>query len=565
MSKAALDFVKHGLALVPIDEGSKAPKAKGWNQPENLVTSAEQARQLNGCNLGLAHLQSGTCALDVDDMPRAAAFLKAAGIDLAPLLADPKALRVERGVTDRAKLIFRRPAGVDWLPTLKLAEGALELRCATKDGSATVQDVIHGKHPDGSSYELRGDLAAIPELPKKLLQLWRKPEGQQAQPKAGEPLPVVTGMRNDYLTSKAGELRHIGMSEAAILGALRGINEAECKPPLSEKELRVIAKSVARYEPAERDAPPEELVFSDFTEFSKLDIPPRRTILAPWIAEQALVMVHGWRGVGKTNFGLSAALAVATGVSFGPWKVEKPWPAAYLDFEMDAPSMQKRMLGIVHSIGKKPAPGFFKLYTPDMQPGRVLNLASDEDQAALAAYLDGCAVVFIDNLSTGFRGGAAENDAESAEPMISFGLAQRRAGRAVVFLHHSNKNGAQRGTSRREDALDTVLKLEQPADYMPEQGARFTVEFEKARGFFGEAARPVELALKQEGAKLVWTSSAVARETFEDVVELLNKGMKQAQIARALKVNESTVTRAVQKAKLDGLWAPQAKKRSTKK
>jgi hypothetical protein len=37
--------------------------------------------------------------------------------------------------------------------------------------------------------------------------------------------------------------------------------------------------------------------------------------------------------------------------------------------------------------------------------------------------------------------------------------------------HHAGTNGRQRGASRREDALDTVIALRRPEDYSPEQGA----------------------------------------------------------------------------------------------
>src|SRR5215468_5734601 len=47
--------------------------------------------------------------------------------------------------------------------------------------------------------------------------------------------------------------------------------------------------------------------------------------------------------------------------------------------------------------------------------------------------------------------------------------------------YHAGTNGRQRGTSRREDALDTVIALRRPEDYSPEQGARFEVHFEKLR------------------------------------------------------------------------------------
>jgi hypothetical protein len=47
--------------------------------------------------------------------------------------------------------------------------------------------------------------------------------------------------------------------------------------------------------------------------------------------------------------------------------------------------------------------------------------------------------------------------------------------------HKCGEETNERGTSRREDALDTVIALRRPADYSPEEGARFEVHIEKAR------------------------------------------------------------------------------------
>ena len=63
-------------------------------------------------------------------------------------------------------------------------------------------------------------------------------------------------------------------------------------------------------------------------------------------------------------------------------------------------------------------------------------------------------------------------------PMQNWLLKLRRQGIAVLLIHHAGTNGRQRRTSRREDALDTVIALRRPDDYSPEQGARFEVHFE---------------------------------------------------------------------------------------
>lgn len=66
--------------------------------------------------------------------------------------------------------------------------------------------------------------------------------------------PVVTrippGRRNEELTSLAGTMRRRGMGEEEMFAALAVANRKRCDPPLEEKEVRGIARSVARYEPA---------------------------------------------------------------------------------------------------------------------------------------------------------------------------------------------------------------------------------------------------------------------------------------------------------------------------
>jgi putative DNA primase/helicase len=65
-----------------------------------------------------------------------------------------------------------------------------------------------------------------------------------------------------------------------------------------------------------------------------------------------------------------------------------------------------------------------------------------------------------------------------------------------LIVHHAGKGGQQRGTSRREDVLDTSISLRRPEDYRPAEGARFEVHFEKHRDFFGEDAAPFEAKLE---------------------------------------------------------------------
>lgn len=66
------------------------------------------------------------------------------------------------------------------------------------------------------------------------------------------------GQRNNKLASLAGTMRRRGLSREAIEAALLEENQRRCEPPLPDGEVRQIAESVARYEPAQADGDNEE-------------------------------------------------------------------------------------------------------------------------------------------------------------------------------------------------------------------------------------------------------------------------------------------------------------------
>ena len=122
---------------------------------------------------------------------------------------------------------------------------------------------------------------------------------------------------------------------------------------------------------------------------------------------------------------------------------------------------------------------------------------------------------------------------------------------SILFIHHSGKTGLQRGTSRREDTLDTVITLKRPSDYEPEQGARFEVHLEKARGLMGEDVSPFEATLTEdEHGNQAWTVKSLKAVTLQRVIELEKEGLNQRDIAKELGLSKSTVNRLLMQAKI---------------
>jgi hypothetical protein len=301
----------------------------------------------------------------------------------------------------------------------------------------------------------------------------------------------------------------------------------------------------------------EPIVVVDVHDFLTRSLPVREEILSPWLLTQSLNMIHSWRGVGKTHVALAIAFAVAAGSTFLTWSAVKARKVLYIDGEMPAAALQERIAAINIGAPADPAPGMLKLITPDLQHGPVPDLATADGQESINAVLGDAELIVLDNLSCLARSGGRENDAESWLPVAQWALQMRASGRSVLFIHHSAKAGQQRGTSKREDLLDTVLRLKEPSDYRHGEGARFEMHYEKARNLHGDITAPIEAQLTQgEDGHLRWTYRQVEESTFDRVVALANEGLTRPEIAQELECNRSTVFRHWRKAEAEGLIHP---------
>ena len=293
----------------------------------------------------------------------------------------------------------------------------------------------------------------------------------------------------------------------------------------------------------------------DLHTLANMKFKPRQPLLSPWLNSQDLCMLFAARGIGKTHFALAASFAVATGGRFLSWEADKPRKVLYLDGELPGTVMQQRLL--THLPQKEPQPGYFRVFTPDLMSmdDQMPDLATTEGQQVINAMIEpDTALIVLDNLSAWARGSRSENDAESWLPLASWILSLRRQGIAVLIIHHAGKGGQQRGTSKKEDLLDCVIKLSRPIDYDSKQGARFELEFTKARNLHGEAAEGLEVILTEDSDGCAsWGWSTLEGSTYQRVIDLANEGLSQSEIARELDVNRSTVNRHYRRAQEAGM------------
>jgi len=125
----------------------------------------------------------------------------------------------------------------------------------------------------------------------------------------------------------------------------------------------------------------------------------------------------------------------------------------------------------------------------------------------------------------------------------------RKNGVAVVFIHHANKEGKQRGSHKKEDVMDIVIQLKRPDDFLPgTDDTRMMIRYTKSRHMGAIDTHDIEATLKDTDGSLEWTYEA-GDLSFQRAVEWLKDGsMSMAEIADELSVSKSTVHRWKKKA-----------------
>src|SRR5262245_56870677 len=92
-----------------------------------------------------------------------------------------------------------------------------------------------------------------------------------------------------------------------------------------------------------------------YDDFLQRKLPPRETLLAPWLPRRGLAMIHAPRGIGKTHVALGTSWAVAAGGGFLRWTTPGgAFRVLLLDGEMPAVVLQDRLKRVVSASGLEP-------------------------------------------------------------------------------------------------------------------------------------------------------------------------------------------------------------------
>ncbi len=247
MHKAALGYIKRGLAVFPVQPRGKEPVTgngcKGATLDRDMVGNWWTTRP--DLNIGIA-TGDKIFVVDVDDDRGGEVSLRKLENKHGPL---PQTIEVITGCGRH--LWFRVPSGrVIRNSVGKKSSGLGEgIDIRGEGGYVVVQPSIH---PTGRKYEFSVDSAEVlANPPEWLIEATSWPPCKAKCKTLEEWHATLTnlipeGTRNDTLASIAGKLLHSDVNLILVRDLLVCVNAARCEPPMSVEEVETITASVAR-------------------------------------------------------------------------------------------------------------------------------------------------------------------------------------------------------------------------------------------------------------------------------------------------------------------------------
>lgn len=287
------------------------------------------------------------------------------------------------------------------------------------------------------------------------------------------------------------------------------------------------------------------------------ELPPVEHIVRPWLVVGGIAMIYGPRGVSKTNVTMGLALAIAEGEPFLGHEVPRPRHVLYVDGEMQQTLVQSRLRKFEAHTSRARAQERLHYLNYADEEGGIEDLGREESAGRKLIERElkkhAAAVLIIDNKSSLLKAGD-ENSAESYQVFNDWLLSLRAKGITTILVHHAGKRRAdgtlaQRGTSRVEDVMDTIVQLDQAGK--PHEGViPVTWTWEKFRSFTPNEPTFGLRVHYDDAAMLAWLELGEAEgpgkespEWLSAARDLREQGVSFRTIGQTLGVSYSTVRR----------------------
>jgi hypothetical protein len=353
------------------------------------------------------------------------------------------------------------------------------------------------------------DLEGLAEAPAWLLELLHPQERERGKV-VSVPMQIPKGVQHQTLVSLAGNLRRLGLTACEMTPTLLEVNRNRCQEPGAEQNIRKIAESMMRYQPAERnlystavqlwrltrhaEKEQQEVVERmrpvDAWELIHKEIEPIKEIVEGLLHNGATILA-GPPKAGKSWMTLGLAIGVACGGRFlSSKKVIRPGRVSYFALE----ETERRTAGRLKMLLEHEDIALQNIeFLYSLKPMGAGGLAELDQYIGQANPT----LVIIDTLMAFVTGESSSRRDVFRQDYQELKAIQELAGKhdtAILVVHHTNKIGgsglqAVAGTHGVTAAVDSIWTVQR----QPQRRAILKVEGREVE----EQNMLIELELKQ--------------------------------------------------------------------
>jgi len=284
------------------------------------------------------------------------------------------------------------------------------------------------------------------------------------------------------------------------------------------------------------------------TELMTAEYAPIKEIWGKVITDQSLTMIYAPPKAGKTFFAWKLAHSIATGTKFLKWVCTQS-KVAIIDGEMSARDLAQRAIVLDESAPSRIRGGQMLIITPDDTGGSMWNMANHHDQLKFDEATRGYQVVIFDNyLNCSFPENPRDDEIARWARIQPWLIRLRSAGKAVILIHHANKEGKAEGTQRKENTMNNVIAI-RPIGRSSDS-TRMELVFERMRNLWGDDLSPIVIELiNSSDGKMHWAWNEAEDDRIVKVRKMLAQRLPVAEIAKALNIDVWDAIELVDKAK----------------
>lgn len=284
-----------------------------------------------------------------------------------------------------------------------------------------------------------------------------------------------------------------------------------------------------------------------------LSLVAETSLLGRMVLEKSIGLIAGPRGGGKSWLAMIIAYSVAAGKLLHPWGIGSGASVVLLDGEMRAAGVQERFR-LLHAfnsdpVSQKMAEKNIQIISRDYVGDPIGSIDTEDGQRRLDELIpDSAKLVIVDNLSAWTSGG--REDSSSWALIKSWLIKKRLRGVAVLLIHHTGKNGQQRGSSMHEDLLDYSILLSPLQSDTERQDTRFSIEHTKLRDHLPELRNKYECSVwtEEESLHFEIVPAGFSPSQHEiDMLRMREDGMSMDDIGLVIGISKSTVSRTLKK------------------